>query len=330
MASSTVRLSPLFGLVTKPTAFLPQRIARSALFVAKPASVSFSTSVSTPFLSRTLTTFRISTSNFSTVRTFGAGLRSFHAGTPALEEAHGVYVGGLPYTIDDEALQAQFEPIGKIISARVVTDPTGRSQGFGFVHFEDAESAKSAIDQMNDIQLDGRYLKVSFAKVREPRRTEVRTSPTNPPSKRVWVSNLDYNLSDQTIRQGFLKFGTITDVTLPQDQRTGGHKGFAFIEFEDQESAEKLMEQYGPGKEPLIIGERELRLDFSGPKPERRTSGDSRGEGRDFRGGNRREGGYRGGNRDGGGSNRGDRDSRGVRGGRRSDKQGGEDSEGYY
>lgn len=45
-----------------------------------------------------------------------------------------LYVGNLPFSIDDSALQNKFAEFGAVDSAKVITDrETGRSKGFGFV-----------------------------------------------------------------------------------------------------------------------------------------------------------------------------------------------------
>jgi cold-inducible RNA-binding protein len=78
-----------------------------------------------------------------------------------------LFVGGLSWGTDDQALRAAFEPFGAITEAKVVTDrETGRSRGFGFVSFQDDASAQSALDKMNGPVLDGRTLKVDAAQER--------------------------------------------------------------------------------------------------------------------------------------------------------------------
>ena len=56
-----------------------------------------------------------------------------------------IYVGNLPWSIDDEGLKNLFSEHGDVISAKVITDrDTNRSKGFGFVEMDD-DSAESAI-----------------------------------------------------------------------------------------------------------------------------------------------------------------------------------------
>lgn len=81
-----------------------------------------------------------------------------------------LYVGNLPYTIDDAALESQFAACGKVESARVITDrDTGRSKGFGFVEMASDDEANAAIEQLNGTPMGGRNLTVSEARPQAPR-----------------------------------------------------------------------------------------------------------------------------------------------------------------
>lgn len=79
-----------------------------------------------------------------------------------------LFVGSLPWSVDDQKLKETFEPHGNVVSAKVVTDrSTGRSRGFGFVEMESAEDAQKAITALNDSDMDGRNIVVNEAKARD-------------------------------------------------------------------------------------------------------------------------------------------------------------------
>ena len=81
-----------------------------------------------------------------------------------------LYVGNLPYSTDDAALEQQFSAFGKVDSARVITDrDTGRSKGFGFVEMASDDEADKAIEQLNGTPMGGRNLTVSEARPQAPR-----------------------------------------------------------------------------------------------------------------------------------------------------------------
>jgi RNA recognition motif-containing protein len=82
-----------------------------------------------------------------------------------------VYVGNLPFSIDDEGLRKVFSAHGEIEEVSVIKDKfSGRSKGFGFVTFKNDEDAKKAIAALNDKEVEGRNLKVNEAKPMDPDR----------------------------------------------------------------------------------------------------------------------------------------------------------------
>jgi len=81
-----------------------------------------------------------------------------------------IFVGGLSWGTDSDGLKNAFEEFGTISEAIVITDKfTGRSRGFGFVTFENAEDGRTAIEKMNESELDGRRLNVNEARERKGR-----------------------------------------------------------------------------------------------------------------------------------------------------------------
>ena len=80
-----------------------------------------------------------------------------------------LYVGNLPYSVNDNILRSTFEAHGAVESARVISDrDTGSSKGFGFVEMSDADAQK-AMGALNGRDNDGRALKVNEAKPQENR-----------------------------------------------------------------------------------------------------------------------------------------------------------------
>ena len=80
-----------------------------------------------------------------------------------------MYVGNLPYSVDDAELESMFEEHGPVLSAKVVMDrETGRSRGFGFVEME-SDDARKAIDALDGADMGGRPLRVNEARPREDR-----------------------------------------------------------------------------------------------------------------------------------------------------------------
>ncbi len=81
-----------------------------------------------------------------------------------------LYVGNLPFLVNDDDLKGIFSSLGEVLSAQVVMDKrTGRSKGYGFVEMQNEAIALQAIETYNGGEIDGRTLKVTEAKSEGPK-----------------------------------------------------------------------------------------------------------------------------------------------------------------
>lgn len=77
-----------------------------------------------------------------------------------------LYVGNLPFTATDEAVNALFSKHGTVDKVSLITDrDTGRPRGFGFVEMSRADASR-AIQNLNGKDLGGRPLRVNEAQER--------------------------------------------------------------------------------------------------------------------------------------------------------------------
>ncbi|KAG8645203.1 probable RNA-binding protein ARP1 isoform X2 [Manihot esculenta] len=82
-----------------------------------------------------------------------------------------VFVGGLAWETPKEAMKEHFDKYGEILEAVIISDKvTGRSKGYGFVTFKDAEAAKKACEDPTPI-INGRRANCNLASLgaRRPR-----------------------------------------------------------------------------------------------------------------------------------------------------------------
>ena len=103
-----------------------------------------------------------------------------------------LYVGNLPYDVDDGDLKLAFAQCGQVQEASVIKDrESGRSRGFGFVTMADDDGARAALSTWSGKALGGRPLTVNEAQDRprsagrpKPRpEPEVRPRGFSPPPK---------------------------------------------------------------------------------------------------------------------------------------------------
>ncbi len=81
-----------------------------------------------------------------------------------------LFVGSLPWGVDDNKLGEIFAKYGQVLSATVLKDrETGRSRGFGFVEMANDAEADKAIEELNGSDMEGRKVVVNVARPREDR-----------------------------------------------------------------------------------------------------------------------------------------------------------------
>ncbi|MEB0260429.1 MULTISPECIES: RNA-binding protein [unclassified Mucilaginibacter] len=80
-----------------------------------------------------------------------------------------IFVGSLPYSLEEADLQELFEAYGEVTTVKVIIDrESGRSKGFGFVEMSDDEAAQKAISGLNGSEVSGRSIAVSQAEDKKP------------------------------------------------------------------------------------------------------------------------------------------------------------------
>ena len=81
-----------------------------------------------------------------------------------------IFVGSLPFKVEESELKEVFEEFGEVSSVKIITDrETGRSKGFGFIEMPNDEEAQKAISEANGAELYGRTIVVNQAEEKKER-----------------------------------------------------------------------------------------------------------------------------------------------------------------
>mmetsp|Transcript_1922 Transcript_1922/g.2761 ORF Transcript_1922/g.2761 Transcript_1922/m.2761 type:complete len:252 (-) Transcript_1922:65-820(-) len=189
-----------------------------------------------------------------------------------------VYVGNLPYKTKSFELKEFFEDkIGEVHNAYVLKK-FRRSKGCGIVEFKTVEAAQRAIDQMKDVELEGRKLFVradreeqtygekSFGKMgsstssskppfkkRYPRRFGsggYRSSGFRRPRRkyesnegdgtRVYISNISFDATEEAVTDLAKQSGTVINVSIPFNSNRP--RGYAIVQMATKEDAKALID----------------------------------------------------------------------------------------
>ncbi len=85
-----------------------------------------------------------------------------------MDMSRNLYVGNLPFSVNETELRTLFEGVGPVSTVKVITDPhSGRSKGFGFVEMMEDQGADQAIQKLNGQSLKGREIIVDRARPKD-------------------------------------------------------------------------------------------------------------------------------------------------------------------
>ncbi|RDW61005.1 hypothetical protein BP6252_12388 [Coleophoma cylindrospora] len=176
---------------------------------------------------------------------------------------HGIWIGNLPWSVSKEELRKFFveysdltdemitrihmpgpddgKPANKVVEQRFPKKQ--HNKGFAYVDFTTAEAVEIAIE-LSEQLLSGRRVLIKNAKSFEGRPEKTKEEIRNegkPPSKRVFLGNLRFDTTEESLKEHFEKCGAVESVKVATFEDSGKCKGYAWIVFEELESAESAV-----------------------------------------------------------------------------------------
>ena len=114
-----------------------------------------------------------------------------------------IFVGSLPFSIQEDGLSKYFEKYGEVSSASIIMDKfSGRSRGFGFVEMANDQEAQKAIQELNGSEVGGRTIVVNQA---EERRDNTRSNNFGGRKDQGGYNKGSYNRGDNNNRDNYNK-----------------------------------------------------------------------------------------------------------------------------
>lgn len=174
-----------------------------------------------------------------------------------------LYVTNIPFSFTDNQLGELFATIGKVDSAKIITNRnSGRSKGYGFVEMSSENEALNAISLVDGKEVEGRELKIAIA----TGNSTVRDSQNNPDNKnKLYVGNLPFHTKDQDLAKIFEIAGTVNLAKINTDQSTGKSKGFGFVEMSNEHELQMAIEKL----DGYEIEGRQIKVNKANPKKPR-------------------------------------------------------------
>ncbi|KAG0492514.1 hypothetical protein HPP92_005912 [Vanilla planifolia] len=161
-----------------------------------------------------------------------------------------IFVGDLASDVTEYMLQETFRShYTSVKGAKIVTDRiTGRSKGYGFVRFGDANEQARAMTEMNGVFCSTRPMRVGPAANKKTtdaleqdtskasyQSAQGNQSESDPNNTTIFVGGLDPNVTEDVLRQVFSPYGELVHVKIPVGKRCG------FVQFVNRACAEEAL-----------------------------------------------------------------------------------------
>ncbi|KAJ5885281.1 RNA binding protein Rnp24 [Penicillium taxi] len=174
---------------------------------------------------------------------------------------YGIWIGNLAFSTTKDDLRRFFTNDGSIADDTItrINLPKGgerfgkiQNKGFAYVDFTTDKALQEALGFSEQL-LTGRRVLIKNANsyAGRPEKTQEQLNASaaaansgNPPSRRIFVGNLGFDVTKEAIEENFGKCGAITNVHMATFQDTGKCKGYGWVEFEDIASAEAAVRGY--------------------------------------------------------------------------------------
>jgi RNA recognition motif-containing protein len=183
----------------------------------------------------------------------------------------GIWIGNIPWSIGKAELREFFCTSNVISDDNITrihmpqppskgpnkTEEKPKNKGFAYVDFDSFEAQEAAI-KFSDTFLQRRRVLIKQAKSFLGRPMvatgdiQSGTSKDKPPSKRIFVGNLGFDVSREDMKKHFSQCGEVEDVFLATFEDSGKCKGFGWVTFQEVDDAKKAVRgwiEVGPNYE---------------------------------------------------------------------------------
>ena len=180
---------------------------------------------------------------------------------------YGVWIGNLPWTATKAHVRDFLVKPGAIPSEEITrihlptTKRAAGSQNKGFVYVDFAsQDCVAAALSLSDTLLSGRRVLIKDAKNFEGRPEKSSTAVGKQPNRRVYIGNLDFDVTESELRSHFSKCGDIASIFIATFEDSGRCKGYGWITFEDLRAAESSVRGWVDLERPVGEARRDVEV----------------------------------------------------------------------
>ncbi|XP_010942624.1 28 kDa ribonucleoprotein, chloroplastic [Elaeis guineensis] len=151
----------------------------------------------------------------------------------------------IPWTCTAEDIRKLFEQHGTVIDVELSMYNRTRNRGLAFVTMASEEEAVAALNNLNSYELDGRVIKVEFARSLK-KDSSAATIPV--PKFNVFVGNLSWRVRSRDLRELFNASGNVLSAEVIFQSNPRRSAGYGFVSFASKEEAEAAIATYNGKK----------------------------------------------------------------------------------
>ena len=153
-----------------------------------------------------------------------------------------LWIGELDNWMDDNYIKNAINNYNiEIKSIKIMKDKnSGASLGYGFIEFEDKETASNALKQLNGQPLpnSNKVFKLNWASYNNNKNI------SNPNEYSIYVCDLDSSVNEETLTYFFKeKYNSVISSKIVIDPSTKISKGYGFVKFSDQKESQKALQE---------------------------------------------------------------------------------------
>lgn len=170
-----------------------------------------------------------------------------------------LYVGGLPKSINEDALREKFSSSGAVYSVKLLNDKNKQGFNYAFVEFVDETSAAEALLQFNGSSIENSVLRINYAY-----QSSTFNATQNPedPTYSIFVGDLSPEVDDEALHRFFSVFESLKQAHVMWDMQTSRSRGYGFVTFNNASDAEMALQNMN-GK---ILNGRAIRCNWASHK----------------------------------------------------------------
>ncbi|XP_058104056.1 30 kDa ribonucleoprotein, chloroplastic-like [Magnolia sinica] len=179
-----------------------------------------------------------------------------------------LYVFNIPWNFPAPDIRNLFSACGTVKDIEIIKLKDGRNRGFAFITMASGEEARAAVEKFNSFELQGRIIRVEFAKsMKKPSPPPPEGSTGGETRHKIYISNLAWKARSSNLREFFAASCNPVSARVVFESPSGRSAGYGFVSFATKEEAEAAISTLD-GRElmgrPIRLKMSEKNVDESG------------------------------------------------------------------